>query len=186
VLKAPVATLGVNLSGDELGEPVREWKRIATHCYDNRERCFDRELWRQFNFFALVHPDNDILPVRTVYNGTTQNIGINYLTSKEPIWFAGPDIIASVLLTGKVPRIEKAIRVVPRGKQRGLNSTSLRGMVKVDANKNSFFKHVIEQRAVHEANPALHYWLKILANSGSYGSRFDPSFLPPVRSKLSL
>jgi hypothetical protein len=28
---------------------------------------------------------------------------------------------------------------------------------------------VIEQRAANESNPALHYWLKILANSGSYG-----------------
>jgi hypothetical protein len=133
------------------------------------QRCFDRKLWPQFKFFALVRPDNDILPVRTVYNGTTQNIGINYLTSKEPIWFAGPDIIASILSAGKVPHIEKAIRVKPHGKQQGLTSTSLRGMVKVDANKNSLFRHVIEQRAAHESNPALHYWLKILANSGSYG-----------------
>lgn len=109
------------------------------------------------------------MPVRTVYNGTTQNIGINYLTSKEPIWFAGPDIIASILLTGKVPRIEKAIRVVAHSKQAGLGSTSLRGMVRVDAKKHSFFKHVIEQRAAHESNPAPHYWLKVLANSGSYG-----------------
>ncbi|HTT23667.1 MAG TPA: hypothetical protein VMG82_32365 [Candidatus Sulfotelmatobacter sp.] len=133
------------------------------------ERCFDRKLWPQFKFFALVRPDSDILPVRTVYSGTTQNIGINYLTTKEQIWFAGSDIIASILLTGKVPHIEKAISVNAHGKQQGLTSTSLRGMVKVDANKNSFFKHVIEQRAAHESNPALHYWLKILANSGSYG-----------------
>jgi hypothetical protein len=133
------------------------------------ERCFDRNLWPRFKFFALVHPVDNILPVRCVYNGTTQNIGINYLTSKEPIWFAGPDVIASILLTGKVPTIDKAIRVEPRGKQPGLASTSLRGMVKVDAKKHSFFKHVIEQRAAHESNPALHYWLKILANSGSYG-----------------
>jgi hypothetical protein len=132
-------------------------------------RCFDRKLWRRFRFFALVHPDDDILPVRTIYNGTTQNIGINYLTSKKPIWFAGPDIIASILLTGKVPRIEKAIRVVPNGKQAGLASTSLRGMVRVNANKGSFFKHVVEQRAAHESDPPLHYWLKILASSGSYG-----------------
>jgi hypothetical protein len=131
--------------------------------------CFDRERWPQFKFFALVRPDNDILPVRTFYNGTTQNVGINYLTSKEPIWFAGPDIIASILLTGKVPHIERAIRVVPHGKQVGLASISLRGMVKVDAKKHSFFKHVIEQRAANESNPQLHYWLKILANSGSYG-----------------
>jgi hypothetical protein len=133
------------------------------------ENCFELGLWPKFKFFASVHPDNDILPVRTVYNGTTQNIGVNYLTSKEPIWFAGPDIIASILLTGRVPRIEKAIRVTPHGKQQNLTSTSLRGMVKVDANEDSFFKHVVEQRAVHESNPALHYWLKILASSGSYG-----------------
>jgi hypothetical protein len=37
----------------------------------NVERCFDRATWRHFNFFALVHADNDILPVRTIYNGTT-------------------------------------------------------------------------------------------------------------------
>jgi hypothetical protein len=133
------------------------------------ERCFDRKFWSKFRFFARVRPDNDILPVRTVYNGTTQNIGINYLTSKDALWFAGPDIIASILLTGKVPHIEKAIRVVAHDKQAGLGSTSLRGMVRVDAKKHSFFKHVIEQRAAHESNPALHYWLKILANSGSYG-----------------
>jgi len=141
------------------------------------KRCFMRDLWRQFRFFALVRPENDILPVRTVYNGTTQNIGINYLTSKEPVWFAGPDIIASILLTGKVPHIEKAIRVVAHGKQAGLGTTSLRGMVKVDARRHSFFKYVIEQRAAHESDPALHYWLKILANSGSYGLfvQLDPN-----------
>lgn len=133
------------------------------------DRCFGRELWRRFKFFALVRPQNDIFPVRTVYNEITQNIGINYLSCKEPIWFSGPDIIASILLTGNVPRIEKAIRVIPHGKQAGLASTSLRGMVDVDANEDSFFAHVIEQRAAHESDAALHYWLKILANSGSYG-----------------
>ena len=133
------------------------------------DRCFDRKLWPQFKFFGLIRPDDDILPVRAVYNGTTQNIGINYLTSKEPIWLAGPDIIASLLATGRVPHILKAIRIAPHHKQVGLGSTSLRGMVEIDAAKHSFFKHVIEQRATHESNLALHYWLKILANSGSYG-----------------
>ena len=155
------------------------------------ERCFDRNIWRRLRFFALVRPDNDILPARAVYNSTTQNIGINYLTSNEPLWFAGPDIIASILLTGKVPHIEKAIRVVPRGMQKGLASVSLRGMVEIDAKKHRFLKHVIEQRAVHESNQALHYWLKILANSGSYGlfmelnpneSDDELSFRRPFRS----
>jgi hypothetical protein len=133
------------------------------------ERCFERNSWPQLRFFALVRPDKDILPVRTAYNGITQNIGINYLTSKEPIWFAGPDIVASILLTRKIPEIVKAIRVVPHGQQKDLNSVFLRGMVEVDAKQHSLFKHVVEQRNVNEENPALYYWLKIFASSGSYG-----------------
>lgn len=133
------------------------------------ERCFERKLWPHFKHFALVRPDHDILPVRAVYNGTTQNIGLNYLTSKQSIWFAGPDIVQSILLTGRVPHIEKAIRVVAHRKQPELAKTSLRGMVSIDANRDSLFKHVVEQRAANEANPALYYWLKILASSGSYG-----------------
>jgi hypothetical protein len=133
------------------------------------EQCFDRTLWPEFKFFALVKPEDDILPVRTLYNDVTQNIGINYLTSSKPIWYAGPDLIAAIILPdGKVPHIEKAYRVVPHGKQRELGSTNLRRMVKVDA-EYSLYKHVIEQRAANESNEDLHYWLKILANSGSYG-----------------
>jgi hypothetical protein len=49
------------------------------------------------------------LPVRAAYNDKEAdrlNIGLNYLTSEEPIWVAGPDVVSSVLLTGgKVPRI---------------------------------------------------------------------------------
>jgi hypothetical protein len=133
------------------------------------DQCFDRNLWPKFKFFARVQPNSDIFPVRTLYNGVTQNIGLNFLTSEQSIWFAGPDIIASILLNGKVPFIEKAIRVVGQGKQSELKATSLRSMVSIDANEHSFFKRVIEERAASESNPALHYWLKILGSSGSYG-----------------
>jgi len=157
----------VTAASVEFPDATEEIKEFLRHI--SLRRCFERRRWPQFKFFALVRPDNDILPVRTLYNGTTQNIGINYLTSEKPIWFAGPDVIASVLLTGKVPQIEKAIRVVPRERQMQLGTTQLRGMVTVDARKHSLFKHVVEQRAANESNPALHYWLKILASSGSYG-----------------
>jgi hypothetical protein len=160
----PVLTAESISSEDATNEVRKLLKRITL------ERCYDRKLWPKFKFFALVQPDEDILPVRTVYNGVTQNIGINYLTSDQPIWFAGPDIISAIILSGgKVPRIEKAYRVVPHGKQAGLGTTNLRSMVEVDANKSSFFKHVIEQRAANEADKSLYYFLKILANSGSYG-----------------
>jgi len=127
-------------------------------------------------FFARIRPDEDVVPVRAEYNddGITKNIGINYFTSKEPIWLSGPDVIASKLLTGKVPRIEKAIRMVAQGRQKGLKATSLRGMVAVDPRKRDLFQIMVEQKEVYKtSNEALSYFLKICANSTSYGMFFE-------------
>jgi hypothetical protein len=130
------------------------------------DRCFDQALWKQFTFFALVQPDNDILPVRTVYDGVTQNIGNNYLTSETPLWFAGCDAIASTIRTGKAPRILRAIRMVPHGKQAGMKTVNLRGsMVEINPYKDDLFCKVIEQRKLNKADKNLYYWLKIFANS---------------------
>jgi len=130
------------------------------------EDCFDPAIWEGFNFFALVQPDNDILPVRTVYDGVSQNIGNNYLTSETPLWFAGCDLIASKIRTGKTIRILRAIRLVPHGKQAGMKKINLRGsMVEIDPYKDDIFRKVIEQRKLHKADKALSYWLKIFANS---------------------
>ncbi len=129
------------------------------------EGCFKPALWERCGFFALVKPDDDILPVRTVYNEVTQNIGNNYLTSDTPLWFAGPDLIASAIRTGKVPHIIRAIRMVPHGKQAGMQSVNLRGMVEIDPYKDDLFRKIIEQRKLHKSDDALYYWLKILANS---------------------
>jgi predicted oxidoreductase len=130
------------------------------------DRCFNPEIWKQFNFFVLVESDNDILPVRTVYDGVTQNIGNNFLSSKVPLWFAGCDVIASAIRTGKVPRILRGIRIVPHGKQEGMKKVRLRGsMVEIDPYKDDLFRKVIEQRKLNKADKKLYYWLKILANS---------------------
>jgi hypothetical protein len=130
---------------------------------------FRPEFWERLSFFALIKPDSDVLPVRTVYNGRTQNIGLNYLSSDQPIWFAGPDVVASVLV-GKVPEVVRAIRLVPKGKQLELQATNLAGMVAVDPAKDDFYRHVIEQRSVHKStNRGLANFLKVVANSGSYG-----------------
>jgi hypothetical protein len=138
-------------------------------------------LWKQFNFFALVQPDNDILPVRTVYDGVTQNIGNNYLTSNTPLWFAGCDVIASAIRTGKPPRILRAIRMVPHGKQAGMKTVNLRGsMVEIDPYKDDLFRKVIEQRKLNKADKKLYYWLKIFANS-IYG--FFVELIPELQNK---
>jgi len=145
------------------------------------DRCFDPAVWKQFNFFALVEPDNDILPVRTVYDGVTQNIGNNYLTSKTPLWFAGCDVIASAIRTGKAPRILRAVRMIPHGKQAGMKTVNLRGsMVEINPYKDDLFRKVIEQRKLNKADKKLYYWLKILANS-IYG--FFVELIPELQNK---
>jgi hypothetical protein len=147
----------------------------------NLEEAFQKELWKRLSFFALVKPQGDILPIRTVYDTglqqknaesqkRTQNIGLNYLHSKKPIWYAGPDLIASKILTGKAPRIIRAIQMVSGNPQKGLKPTNLGGMVEIDPAKDDFYKKVIEQRISHKkTNKALADFLKVLANSGSYG-----------------
>jgi len=131
---------------------------------------FDPKFWKQLSFFALVKPQNDILPVRTDYGRKILNIGFNFLRSDRPIWYAGPDAVASALLTGNPPRIIKAIRMVARGCQSGLQNTNLGGMVEIDPKKDDFYRKVIEQRIAHKAqNKPLADFLKVLANSGSYG-----------------
>jgi hypothetical protein len=135
---------------------------------------FDKDFWKQLSFFALVKPDDDILPVRTVYNSghnkRTQNIGLNYLRSDTPIWYAGPDLISSKILTGKTPRILKAIQMVPGNPQRNLTTTNLGGMVEIKAAEEDFYQKVIEQKESHKkTNKGLADFLKVLANSGSYG-----------------
>lgn len=89
----------------------------------------DPKTWPELNFFALVQAEGDILPVRTVYGdgriASETNIGLNPLTSKKPIWFAGPDIVGSALLTGKAPKILRAIRFEGVGSQKEMKSVQL-------------------------------------------------------------
>jgi hypothetical protein len=135
---------------------------------------FDKDFWKRLSFFALAKPKDDILPVRTVYdsghNKRTQNIGLNYLKSRTPIWYAGPDLIASKILTGRTPQILKAFQMVPSNRQRNLKPTNLGGMVEIKPAQDDFYRKVIEQRVPHKkTNKALADFLKVLANSGSYG-----------------
>jgi DNA polymerase type B, organellar and viral len=142
-------------------------KLLATVTLENT---FDKSFWKKLSFFALVKPQDDILPVRTMYNGKTQNIGLNYLTSRRSIWYAGPDIVASTILKGKPPKILKAVRMVPVGRQSGLKPINLMGMVEINPYKDDFYQKVIEQRISHKTkNKGLADLLKVIANSGSYG-----------------
>jgi hypothetical protein len=121
--------------------------------------------WENFAFFALTKPSGDILPVRAIYNedGST-NIGLNPLTSEEPIWYAGPDLIASRLLSGRTPKIIKAFRVVPHGVQLGLKSATI-GTRQINPETDDFFRAVIEERKKLPKSHPHYLLLKIIANA---------------------
>jgi hypothetical protein len=152
--------------------------------------CFQKKTWEEMKFFALVRPDRDILPARAKYSddGMTKNIGVNYLTSQEPIWLSGPDVIQAKLLSGKSPHIVKAIRMVSHGIQKGLKATNLRGMVEVDPRKDDLFRMMVEQKQVFkETDAGLSYFLKICANSTSYGMFFEVTpqkQRKPIKAKI--
>ena len=136
------------------------------------EKCFKRETWRDMNFVARIMPDGDILPVRTLYDGVSQNIGNNFLSPNpshpEPVYIAGPDLVAAVIQQpGKIPKIQQAFRIVPSGKQAGMRAVKLRGKVLIDPNDDSvdLFTKIIEERKRNKNDKDLYYWLKILANS---------------------
>ena len=119
--------------------------------------------------------------MRAQYGGEPQKtIGLNYLTSVEPLWFTLADCIASKLLTGKPPEIVQAIRFQPGPVQRGLCPITLAGR-RLHPTKADFYRAVIDLRS--EIKPRMkaaenderqrleveQLALKILANATSYG-----------------
>lgn len=127
--------------------------------------------WRRLHFFGRIVPSGDVVPVRAQYsaNGGTFNIGVNPFHDEAPHWYAGPDLIASVLLTGKIPTVQQAFRLVPVGVQSSLRPVNLRGSVTIDPASDDFFKTVIEERKRVPKTDRLNKFLKVVANSGSYG-----------------
>ena len=150
---------------------------------------FQPRFWKELNFYARIAPEGDVLPVRSVYDSKsgTCNIGLNELHWKEAMWVAGPDLIAGLLIERHIPFVLEAIRIVPHGKQQGLKPIKLRGAILVDPRKEDFFTRVIEYRKQNKADERLQYFLKILANSTSYGTylelnpvKIDPSNRPKI------
>ena len=145
---------------------------------------FKQETWKELTGFVRVIPGGDVLPSRSKYNtaGNDWQVAVNYLYSgnddtSDALWFSLPDIVASVLLTGHIPKIVEAFHVEPRGRLNGLNPTKLRGVIDVDPAEQDFFKVAIEERQRLSARTdiakiereRLDKSLKVLANASSYG-----------------
>lgn len=155
-----------------IADATEDVRSLLAKFVNRPDLVFDRNSWKDFCGYALIAPEDDILPVRTEYDEQSDenNIGVNNLEGSDfPIWFAIPDLINSVLQTGKAPKIVKAIRVFPEGIQEGLRAVALRGKELVDPISGDLFKSLIEARQREKKNdPEQAFFLKIMANAG-YG-----------------
>jgi len=152
------------------------------------ERLQQPETWRRLRCLVKLLPCDDILPVRADYAGKgVSNIGLNYLTSATSLWYTLPDVIASVLVTGKAPTILEAIELVPSEDHVETRKIALFGDERytIDLTTKDFFTAVIDLRTEIKARmaqaarvgdtaeqahlDAVQTALKLLANSTAYG-----------------
>ena len=146
------------------------------------EWVLDASNWKRLAGFARIVPDGDVLPLRAKYRGNSWQIGVNYVHAssddpKDGLWYAWPDLVASVLLTGKVPRIVEAFRLAPIGKAKGLEEARVS---RASADRSALarlLQAVIEERARLAARAdlsdterdRLRRSLKTLGSATSYG-----------------
>ncbi len=166
--------------------------RVVEHCQAEiqeflsrlaAEDLFKPETWKYMTAFALIIPDGDILATRGKYSVESNDwqVAVNHVYAEhnphKALWFSLPDVVASVLLTGRIPKIVDAFRIKAHGKLPGLKTTKLRGAIEIDPRSQDFFKVVIEERRRLPSRTnlsdverkRLDKALKVLANAASYG-----------------
>jgi hypothetical protein len=155
-------------------------------------------MWKELTTLVRVQPDHDLFPVRTRYaeqrhskalgehqrrKRDSTTIGLNHLTSNEPLWFSLADCIASTLLNGRPPRVLEALRFEPGPPQSGLRPVRLADSTSdlVDPAKGDLYQTLIDRRNRIKADlkqaqasdkarlDGEQLALKILANATSYG-----------------
>lgn len=142
-----------------------------------------RDQWLRLPALVKVKCARDLFPARSYYEGEQNaSIGLNFLTADKPQWFTLADCLAAKFLSGKTPEIVEAVAFAPGPPQEGLKPINLLGRLTIDPYRDDAFRELIamrereslrlpelsddEQASVEE----FRQFLKILANSTSYGS----------------
>lgn len=139
---------------------------------------FDQVVWCELPTLVQLQPEGDILPVRARYEEGRQSwqIGVNPLWG-DARWYTLADAVTSKLLTGRAPRILRAIAFRPEGVLDGLRPLRLRGEILINPLTDDPFRRVIEERVrldhredVRESERKwLRLFLKVFANGTAYG-----------------
>jgi hypothetical protein len=144
---------------------------------------FTQDSWKELAAFVQIIPDGDILPSRSKYSAASNDwqVAVNHIYSDaanpSALWYSLPDVVASVILTGRVPKVIDAFRLKASGRSDGLKPTRLRGSIEVSPRQEDFFKFVIEERkrlpklvdVSQLEKRRLDKSLKVTANATSYG-----------------
>ena len=111
------------------------------------EELFKPATWKKLTAFVRIIPNGDILPSRARYKAESHDwqVAVNHLYStnddpKNALWFSLPDVAASVILSGRVPKIVDAFRIEPHGVSKTVKSIKLRGEINVNPRTQDFFK----------------------------------------------
>jgi hypothetical protein len=141
--------------------------------------CFRPGFWKQLRCYALVEAQEDVVPIRAKFSQRADSdptLAWNFLTSKQPFWMTGLDVIAAKLITGKPLQILQAIKVIPHGVQPGLLPAKLYAQVEVDPLRDDLAVKLVELRAsLKTKNPKLAGGLKVAANSAAFGFALSPA-----------
>ncbi|MEM3431485.1 MAG: hypothetical protein QW783_02995 [Candidatus Micrarchaeia archaeon] len=140
----------------------------------------NKDVWKNdlMHSIVLICPKDDILPVRAEYSKEAKNIGINYLKSDKPLWYSIQDVIASKILSGKMPEIVDAITFYSQGIQENLKDVMISDIT--ITKEDDFIQKVIEKRieikqSEIENKDQVQLILKIIANATSYGIYIEES-----------
>ena len=180
---------------------------LLDELHDEPRRLLDPMTWPQLAFFALVEPNDAYLPSRpnvpspylrpNCENSATVHrlVSIGPVRSDAPLWFAGPDLAAAAISTGRRPRIVRAWRFQPEGVQSTLKPVAFRGDERdlIDPRVVNPLQRLIElrkRRSGDELDDALRSsGYKVIANSGAYGifvettpEDIDPDAPRPLKS----
>ena len=138
-----------------------------------REDLRNKKLWKQLCVLVELSPDEDILPIRARFDKDSPiyNIGTCQIKYKGKLCYTLFDVIASKLFTGKTPKITKAWRFIPQGKQETLKPAIIYGE-SIDPRRDDPFKILVEKRQSMKRQGKDDFkqkGLKTILSSTSYG-----------------
>jgi hypothetical protein len=140
---------------------------------------FNPDVWPKMTAFVKVIPNDDPLPVRMQkkdgewYSNVEHISGTSY---DHALWYALPCVVATAILTGRMPHIVDAFKIEAEGVLPGLKPIKLRDEILVDPRTEPLYKIAVEERQrLKREDPdgaeskRLQRFLKIIVNVMSYG-----------------